>query len=72
MARAQLLDASLARGHHFATRCVRRAFLLGEGNRNGKEWFDNRLKELANIFALSVGGFSVMDNGQTSREAAKP
>jgi hypothetical protein len=46
--------------------------LLGEGNRSGKEWFDNRLKELADIFALSVGGFSVMDNGQTSREAAKP
>jgi hypothetical protein len=27
-----------------------------------KEWIDRRVKELAEIFAVSVGGFSVMDN----------
>jgi REP element-mobilizing transposase RayT len=44
------------------TRCVRRAFLLGEGEFDRKEWIDRRLQELAEIFAVSVGGFSVMDN----------
>ena len=44
------------------TRCVRRAFLLGAGDHNRKEWLENRLEELAEIFAVSVGGFSVMNN----------
>ena len=44
------------------TRCVRRAFLLGEGDRNRKEWIESRLEELAGIFAVAVGGFSVMNN----------
>ena len=44
------------------SRCVRRAFLLGEGKLDRKEWIENRIKELAEIFAVGIGGFSVMDN----------
>ena len=62
MARAQLVDVSLARWYHCVTRCVRRAFLLGEGDQNRKEWLESRLEELADIFAVAVGGFSVLDN----------
>jgi len=62
MARAQLVDVSLARWYHCVTRCVRRAFLLGEGDQNRKEWLENRRDELADIFAVAVGGFSVLDN----------
>ena len=62
MARAHLVDVSVTRWYHCITRCVRRAFLLSEGPLNRKEWIENRLKELAEIFAISVGGFSVMDN----------
>jgi Transposase IS200 like len=62
IARAQLVDVSLARWYHCITRCVRRAFLLGEGDDNRKEWLEKRLQELAEIFAVAVGGFSVMDN----------
>jgi REP element-mobilizing transposase RayT len=62
MARAHLVDVSVTRWYHCITRCVRRAFLLGEGPSNRKEWIDRRLEELASIFAISVGGFSVMDN----------
>ncbi len=62
MARAQLVDVSLARWYHCMTRCVRRAFLLGEGDKNRKEWIENRLEELADVFAVAVGGFAVLDN----------
>ena len=62
IARAQLVDVSLTRWYHCVTRCVRRAFLLGEGDHNRKQWLQNRLEELAEIFAVSVGGFSVMNN----------
>ena len=62
IARAQLVDVSLTRWYHCVTRCVRRAFLLGEGDHNRKEWLENRLEELAEIFAVAVGGFSVMNN----------
>jgi REP element-mobilizing transposase RayT len=41
---------------------VRRAFLLGEGPDDRKKWVENRLEELAEVFAISVGGFSLMDN----------
>jgi hypothetical protein len=62
IARAQLVDVALTRWYHCVTRCVRRAFLLGEGDYNRKEWIENRLEELAGIFAVAVGGFSVMNN----------
>jgi hypothetical protein len=36
--------------------------LLGEGQHDRKLWIETRLQELAEIFAISVGGFSVLDN----------
>jgi hypothetical protein len=63
IARAQLVDLSVTRWYHCVTRCVRRAFLLGEGDHNRKQWLQNRLEELAEIFAVAVGGFSVMIRG---------
>ena len=59
---AHLVDPAVSRWYHCITRCVRRAFLLGEGTADRKVWIENRLQELAEIFAVSVGGFSVMDN----------
>jgi REP element-mobilizing transposase RayT len=44
------------------TRCVRRAFLLGEGENDRKVWIENRLRELAEIFSLAVAGFAILDN----------
>jgi REP element-mobilizing transposase RayT len=62
VARALLVDTSVTRWHHCITRCVRRAFLLGVGENDRKEWIERRLQELAEIFAAAVGGFSVLDN----------
>lgn len=62
MARARLVDPSTTRWYHCVTRCVRRAFLLGEGGGDRKQWIENRLEELAQIFSIAVAGFSVLDN----------
>ena len=37
-------DASMSHWHQCATRCGRRAFLMGEGPNNRTEWNENRLK----------------------------
>ena len=50
IARAHLVDPSVTRWYHCVTRCVRRAFLLGEGTHDRKEWIEHRLEELAEIF----------------------
>jgi REP element-mobilizing transposase RayT len=60
--RAQLVDPAVTRWYHCVTRCVRRAFLLGEGQNDRKAWIDKRLKELAQTFSVAVAGFSVLDN----------
>ena len=62
IARSLLIDSTITRWYHCLSRCVRRAFLLGEGPGDRKKWVENRLEELADIFAIAVGGFSVMDN----------
>src|SRR4051812_37029953 len=62
IARAQLVDPSVTRWYHCVTRCVRRAFLLGEGDTDRKLWIEDRLCELAGIFSIAVGGFAVLDN----------
>jgi REP element-mobilizing transposase RayT len=62
IARRLLVDPSVTRWYHCVTRCVRRAFLLGEGPDDRKKWIEQRLQELAEIFAVAVGGFTVLDN----------
>ena len=61
IARVHLVDPLVSRWYHCITRCVRRARLLGEGI-DRKEWIEHRLKELAEIFGISVAGFAVLDN----------
>ena len=62
IARAHLVDPAVTRWYHCITRCVRRAFLLGEGKSDRKLWIDHRLEQLAGVFSIAVGGFSVLDN----------
>ena len=62
IARAQLVDSSVTRWYHCVSRCVRRASLLGEGTFDRKAWLEHRLQELAQIFSVSLGGFTVLDN----------
>jgi hypothetical protein len=63
ISRSRLVDTTVSRWYHCISRCVRRAHLLGDEATPGrKDWIENRLKELDQIFAVSVGGFSLMDN----------
>ena len=61
-ARSQLVDVSVTRYYHCISRCVRRAFLCGEGFEHRKQWIEDRLQTLSGCFAVSVCGFAVMDN----------
>ena len=62
VARSQLVDTEVTRYYHCISRCVRRAFLCGEGYEHRKQWIEDRLEQLAHCFAVSVCGFAVMDN----------
>jgi len=43
MPRRQLVDVSVTRYYHCISRCVRRAFLCGEGVTHRKAWIEARL-----------------------------
>jgi hypothetical protein len=60
--RAQIVDPSVTPWYHCISRCVRRAFLCGEGFAHRKQWIEDRLKELVELFAIDCAGFAVMDN----------
>ncbi len=53
---------------HCVSRCVRRAFLCGEDSYSGRsfehrrQWVEDRLREVGEIFAVSIWGFAVMSN----------
>lgn len=62
MPRRQLVDVAVTRYYHCISRCVRRAFLCGEGVTHRKAWIEARLEVLAKHFAISVCGFAILDN----------
>jgi REP element-mobilizing transposase RayT len=62
MPRRQLVDVAVTRYYHCISRCVRRAFLCGEGFEHRKAWIEGRLEMLARQFAVSVCGFAILDS----------
>src|SRR5690606_17792764 len=66
--RSLLIDATEPGTYHCVSRCVRRAFLCGEDAYSGrnfdhrKQWVEDRLIELAEVFSVSVLAYAVMSN----------
>jgi len=54
--------------YHCISRCVRRAFLCGTDNSNGKDyshrkkWIIERLKLITTVYAIDVCSYAIMDN----------
>jgi len=66
--RCQLVSATEAGYYHCVSRCVRRAFLCGNDGLTGrsfahrKQWIEDRLFELATVFAAGIYAYAVMSN----------
>ncbi|WP_196138418.1 transposase [Aliikangiella sp. G2MR2-5] len=66
--RKYLVDNESAGFYHCISRCVRRAYLCGDDPVSGrncnhrKAWLEKRMFELADIFAVSLYAYAVLDN----------
>jgi REP element-mobilizing transposase RayT len=66
--RNQLVPPGSPGVYHCVSRCVRRAFLCGEDRYSGqsfehrRQWVEDRLRQLAEVFAVSLWAYAVMSN----------
>jgi REP element-mobilizing transposase RayT len=62
VARNLVVERGVVGLYHCISRCVRRAFLCGDGYDHRRDWIQERLRELARIFAVDVCGYAILSN----------
>ena len=60
--RSRLVDPTQPGPYQCISKCVRRAFLCGDGYEHRRAWIRDRMAELTEIFAMDVIAFAVMSN----------
>jgi putative transposase len=60
--RARLVDPNRSGYYHCISRCVRRAFLCGDQYNHRRQWLEDRLTELLDVFAIDACGYAIMSN----------
>lgn len=66
--RSERIDSESAGYYHLISRCVRRAFLCGVDDETGisyehrRDWIEQRILQLAEIFSIEVYSYVVMHN----------
>lgn len=68
IARSHQININATPYYHCVARCIRHQYLCGKDNQtkkdysHRKEWIVNRLKYLANVFAIEICAYAVMSN----------
>jgi REP element-mobilizing transposase RayT len=62
IARSQQISLEETPYYHCVSRCVRRAFLCGEQYEHRRQWVEDKLLSLAQVFCIDVAAYAVMSN----------
>jgi REP element-mobilizing transposase RayT len=62
LARSNQFDSQQPPWLHCVSRCVRRAFLCGDGYEHRKTWLEQRLRFLASVFAVDIAAYAILSN----------
>ncbi len=60
--RARIVDSPTSGFYHCISRCVRRAFLCGDKHDYRRQWIEQRLAELLDVFAIEACAYAIMSN----------
>ncbi len=60
--RCEIVNSSQPGVYHCISRCVRRAYLCGDGYEHRRSWMERRIAELTNHMGIDVFAYSILSN----------